>query len=648
MFSPPPTKYRSDIDGLRAIAVISVIAFHAFGVKGGFSGVDIFFVLSGYLITTIIFENLEKGRFSFLEFYSRRIKRIFPALALVLISCLFLGWVLLFADEYEQLGWHIFSGVGFFSNFTLLGESGYFDVSAEKKPLLHLWSLAIEEQYYILWPLVVYFMYQWRINLGLVITSLLVGLFLFNIFSIQTNPVATFYLPHTRFWELLVGSFIAYLMVFKKNQVILSSNVLNVLSVIGLSLITFGIVFLNNKMAFPGWWALLPTVGTALIIFSGSNNFISQKILSNRVFVWIGLISYPLYLWHWPLLSFLKILGDQPKFTKLAAVIGSIFLAWLTQKYVEAPIRFGKRHFLGTTSLVLIMVFIGFLGLVVNNSSGFPSRISDGADGALVNKYRYETLWPEANNHSKECLEKFGGDQYCLINKISLPPTAVIIGDSHANHFYFGLNDYVESRGGNLLLLGAGACLPFFGIDRGRHPQAGNVNCYIRTNKFYDYILKQDSIKTVVFSFVHNEPFRNDIQFIDRWGEINHKDNYLNAVEAFVRTIKLLREKDKKVIVIYDLPNLVSDPKDCFYKRPFVTVGRECRLDRLEMIMDFDRYSDFLKDVKSMVGFDIFYTHQYLSGNFPLNSEGVLTYRDATHLSMTGSKFFSKHYNFLD
>lgn len=633
---------------MRAIAVISVVAFHAFGVKGGFSGVDIFFVLSGYLITSIIFENLGKGSFGFLDFYSRRIKRIFPALSLVLTSCLVLGWILLFADEYQQLGWHVFSGAGFFSNFTLLRESGYFDVAAEKKPLLHLWSLGIEEQYYILWPLITYSLYKLRVNLGWMIAALVLALFSMNVFYVRVDPVATFYLPHTRFWELLIGSFVAYVMVFKKNQINLSSNVLNGLSVIGLALIIFGIILLNNKMTFPGWWALLPTVGTALIIFSGENNFVGQRILSNRVLVWFGLISYPLYLWHWPLLSFLKILGDQPKFTKFLAIVASVFLAWLTQKFIERPIRFGKDHSYKVILLVVTIVCIGLMGFAVNQFSGYPGRIDDGAQGALVTKYRSEILWPEENNHSKECVDKFGADQYCLISQINLPPTAVIVGDSHANHFYYGLNDYVESRGGNLLLLGAGGCLPFYGIDRGRHPQAGNVNCYARTSKFYDYVLNQASIKTVIFSFVHTEPYRNDIQFIDRWGKINHSDNYRNAVEAFVRTIKLLRERGKQVIVIYDLPNLTADPKDCFSKRPYVAGQRQCRMDQLQMIMNFDRYDQFLKDVKSQAEFDIFHTHQYLSGNFPVNSDGVLTYRDATHLSMTGSKFFSKKYNFLD
>ena len=529
-----------------------------------------------------------------------------------------------------------------------MGESGYFDVAAEKKPLLHLWSLGIEEQYYILWPLITYSLYKLRVNLGWMITALVIVLFSINVFYVRVDPVATFYLPHTRFWELLIGSFVAYVMVFKKNQINLSSNVLNGLSVIGLALIIFGIVFLTNKMTFPGWWALLPTLGTALIIFSGENNFIGQRILSNRVLVWFGLISYPLYLWHWPLLSFLKILGDQPKFTKFLAIVGSVFLAWLTQKFIERPIRFGKDHSYKVILLVVTIVCIGLMGFAVNQFSGYPGRIDDGAQGALVTKYRSEILWPEENNHSKECVDKFGADQYCLISQINLPPTAVIVGDSHANHFYYGLNDYVESRGGNLLLLGAGGCLPFYGIDRGRHPQAGNVNCYARTNKFYDYVLNQSSIKTVIFSFVHTEPYRNDIQFIDRWGQINHSDNYRNAVEAFVRTIKLLRQKGKRVIVIYDLPNLTADPKDCFSKRPYVTGQRQCRMDQLQMIMNFDRYDQFLKDVKSQAEFDIFHTHQYLSGNFPVNSDGVLTYRDATHLSMTGSKFFSKKYNFLD
>jgi peptidoglycan/LPS O-acetylase OafA/YrhL len=204
-------KYRPDIDGLRAIAVLSVVAFHAFPLrmKGGFIGVDVFFVISGFLISTIIFENLGKGTFSFTEFYARRVKRIFPALAVVLGACLIFGWLALLPDELNQLGKHIAAGAGFVSNLVLWGEAGYFDNAAETKPLLHLWSLGIEEQFYIVWPLLVWLAWKRKFNFLVLAAFLAFVSFALNIKGIKQDHIAAFYSPLTRFWELLCGALLA-------------------------------------------------------------------------------------------------------------------------------------------------------------------------------------------------------------------------------------------------------------------------------------------------------------------------------------------------------------------------------------------------------------------------------------------------------
>lgn len=289
-------KYRPDIDGLRAIAILSVVGFHAFPnwVKGGFIGVDIFFIISGYLISTIIYGSLERNSFSFVEFYIRRIKRIFPALILVLAACFIFGWFALLADEYKQLGKHIAGGAGFISNFSLWNESGYFDNLSETKPLLHLWSLGIEEQYYIVWPLLLWFAWKLRLNL-LTITLLIATVsFILNIKGIGNDPVAVFYSPQTRFWELLIGSLLAYLTLYKHNHPSMANHNLDVWfdkwiypaifsrapeansnarinfqSMCGAALIATGIFIIAKEQAFPGWWALLPTIGAVLIIAAG-------------------------------------------------------------------------------------------------------------------------------------------------------------------------------------------------------------------------------------------------------------------------------------------------------------------------------------------------------------------------------------------
>ena len=207
-------KYRADIDGLRAIAVLSVVGFHASPgvVKGGLVGVDIFFVISGFLICSIIFGGLDQGTFSITKFYSRRVRRIFPALIVVLVACYAFGWFVLFPDEFRQLGKHIAAGAAFISNIALWREAGYFDNAAGVKPLLHLWSLGIEEQFYILWPLLLLFISRRGIGLLSFTVFFVVISFAINVLTINTDMVATFYLPLTRMWELLVGSVIAYVM----------------------------------------------------------------------------------------------------------------------------------------------------------------------------------------------------------------------------------------------------------------------------------------------------------------------------------------------------------------------------------------------------------------------------------------------------
>jgi peptidoglycan/LPS O-acetylase OafA/YrhL len=354
-------KYRPDIDGLRAVAVLAVVAFHAFPdwLPGGFIGVDIFFVISGYLISSIIFEQVKGGNFSIANFYARRIKRIFPALIIILLFCAGVGWLILFPHEYKQLGKHIAAGAGFSSNFILWREAGYFDVSAESKPLLHLWSLGIEEQFYFVWPAAIYLCWKWRLNMWWVMLTFLVASFAINIAFLDSKPVATFYLPFTRFWELLIGAVLAHIgqrqasgsgtgpaegssVRAALSRLMSEGSHANLRATVGVALIVASLALLNPHVAFPGWWALLPAIGAYLVISAGSKAWINRNILAHRVLVWFGLISFPLYLWHWPPLAFAHIVESaRPGVaTRLAAIAASIFLAWLTFELVEKRLRF--------------------------------------------------------------------------------------------------------------------------------------------------------------------------------------------------------------------------------------------------------------------------------------------------------------------
>lgn len=465
---PPTTtsvshlKYRADIDGLRAIAVLSVVAYHAFPKKimGGFIGVDIFFIISGFLISTILFQNLAAGSYNIIDFYRRRIKRIFPALLLVLISCMILGWFFLLSDEYRQIGKHVAGGAGFISNILLWGEAGYFDSSAETKPLLHLWSLAVEEQFYIFWPLILAAIWKKRWNFSVII-SLAVISFAINLMYLKTNTTAAFYSPLSRFWELMIGSLLAYVLLYKPQ---LLEKHRNVQSFAGFFLLAAGLLLINHERQFPGWWALLPTLGASLVISAGPATYLNRTVLSSKPFVWFGLISYPLYLWHWPVFSFLHIVTSPTRNVKLVAIALSILLAWLTYRLLEKPLRTGAVANGRTIALALIMVVTG--------SAGYYTYVNGGLEGTgyrLAGKSKFSEYY--SNNYpdwhymkSQGMIEKYREecnfydiaqyligkasevprpalDSSCFERNLAFKKSVFLWGDSHAEHLNYGLKN---------------------------------------------------------------------------------------------------------------------------------------------------------------------------------------------------------------
>jgi peptidoglycan/LPS O-acetylase OafA/YrhL len=372
-------KYRPDLDGLRAFAVLSVVGYHSLPVlsRGGFIGVDCFFVISGFLISTILFENLERGTFSFSTFYLRRVRRIFPALLVTLAACLGAGALLLFSQELAALGTHVAAGAGFVSNLLLWSESGYFDRASAEKPLLHLWSLGIEEQFYLLWPLLLWLAARRR--QGLLWVTALVGAasFALNLWGVGRDQAATFYSPLTRFWELLVGAALAHHTLHRKPG---SPALLRLgdeqRSLAGAALLLLSLFAINGSRAFPGLWALLPTAGTALLISAGPDAFLNRRVLSHRLLVWFGLISFPLYLWHWPLLSLAHVVegGTPPRPVRLALVAAAVVLAWLTYRFVERPLRQGAGGNKSAAALLVGVAALGCFGLYTARRGGFPGR----------------------------------------------------------------------------------------------------------------------------------------------------------------------------------------------------------------------------------------------------------------------------------
>ena len=371
--------HRPDIDGLRAIAILSVLGYHANSswLPGGFVGVDIFFVISGFLISGIIFDGLQRGTFSFADFYARRIKRIFPALLIVLILVTLFGWLSLFADEYQSLGKHVAAGSGFVSNIVLWKEAGYFDPKGALKPLLHLWSLGIEEQFYFLWPPLLYFVWKRRVNPLIVIVAITLGSFALNLYWIREHEARTFYLPVTRLWELSLGSILTYVHIpggrggpFSMERIRVNLHFFyspwfrELQAALGVSLLGAAIVCLSTYMQFPGWWASIPTLGSFLLIAAGSSTWVNRVLLGNRLMGFVGLISYPLYLWHWPLLSFQRIISarDIPTVDLIATLALAFILAWLTYRFVERPIRSNRKRLIPSMMLVAGIALIGSIG----------------------------------------------------------------------------------------------------------------------------------------------------------------------------------------------------------------------------------------------------------------------------------------------
>lgn len=673
--TPPPSghlvhpKYRPDIDGLRAIAVLSVVMYHAFPgyLKGGFVGVDIFFVISGFLISTIIFNSLERDSFSFYGFYSRRIRRIFPALLVVLISCYAFGWFALLPDEYKQLGKHVAAGAGFVSNLVLWGESGYFDSAAETKPLLHLWSLGIEEQFYIVWPVILWAAWKKKFNLFTISVALLLVSFGLNLSKYRIDGVAAFYSPQTRFWELLAGSLLAYVthhnfqvlgrikarldswlgkVVYTRPPEVKGQTLRDVQSLFGALLIALGLVLITKEKHFPGTWAILPVLGAVCIIAAGSNSWFNRIFLSNQIMVWFGIISFPLYLWHWPLLSFARVVeGEVPgRSIRVAAVFLSIALAWLTYKLIEHPLRFGGRDKLKVSFLVIVMTIVGYVGYNTYQRDGlsFRSSVKKLETGISFIK------WRDEDNLDSICWKQFGNIyNYCKIT-VDANPTVALIGDSFANSYFYGLSSHYAKSGNNLVMLGNGGCPPLLDITSGF---SGQVDwCESTSSNALKQVAGMPSIKTVILAanwhlYIKGTRFRHRY---DRLWEIRAGDReQLNAdvfKQQIKKTIDLLVSSGKNVIVMKQTPEINIDPASCLMTRPLVITKKDKKCEVLadsvkaylgEYEIVFDKAIPQDNRVKVIDPFRVLCSDVdclVMDGVYPI-------YRDDLHLSRYGSTY---------
>lgn len=549
--SPSHPKYRPDIDGLRGIAVLLVVGYHAFPsiFPGGFIGVDIFFVISGYLISTIILQNLSQNTFSFVDFYSRRVRRIFPALIVIFASCYTLGWFVLLPHEFKQLGKHLAGGSTFISNFILWNESGYFDNTAITKPLLHLWSLGIEEQFYIAWPLILWAAYKNKINILVITFSIILVSFTCNIWFVYQDLVAAFYSPITRVWELLFGALLAYKSISHTFKVENNSYI----SLLAIAILIIGVLIIDKNNHFPGAWALLPTLATTVLIAVGPNSYFNQTLLSNRVLVWFGLISFPLYLWHWPLLSFARIIEAEAVSAnaRIVIVMLSIFLAWITFTLIEKPFRYGLNGFAKVVVLTFTLMFIGYCGFNSFDRNGLEFR-----GPQIIGKDRgYD-----------------GGPGGTMIRSCGLPedisidftcwqdtrPTIryALVGDSKAEALHGGLVR-TSTPEGRWLFIGSGSKatpLPIITSEplysKYQHGSVVAINS-IAENKQIEVVLIASATRALF-------QLKNDTDIED----LDGSPNYQIALDGLQKVINVLKSANKKIVLLVDNPTL-PHPEDC-------------------------------------------------------------------------------------
>ena len=483
--------YRRDIDGLRAIAVLAVVLFHfgVPGVTGGFVGVDVFFVISGFLITSIIWREREAGRFSFLDFWARRARRILPALIVMMLASLVVGWFLLAPKDYEELGRSIHNQAIFISNLFFMRQDGYFDTASDMKPMLHTWSLSVEEQFYIAFPLLLTLLSSWLKQWRGVLFVLLLVSFSASVWAVSHAPEKAFFLLPMRAWELLAGAMLAVLPVRAQR---VSPRLAQAVSLIGLGLILVAVLGYDADTAFPGAAALLPVLGVVGLIWAnGQHTTLVGRLLGSRVLVGIGLISYSWYLWHWPVLVFGKyasIFGLAA--WELAALFFlSLLLGYGSWRFVEGPFR--ERRLLAGNRSVLVTGVIALLGLGLAGkglvwSDGFAERLSPQA-----------LQFAQAHTWSPKLMSCLGDDKKnnhrepCHFGPQASAARALVWGDSHASALIPALSDASSKYDLSITQAGYAGCLPFYRKENTPGCRAFNehVTQLLSREQFSDVVL---------------------------------------------------------------------------------------------------------------------------------------------------------------
>ncbi|WP_139019211.1 acyltransferase family protein [Acidovorax radicis] len=620
-------KYRPDIDGIRAIAVLMVLAVHASpaSLPNGFVGVDLFFVISGYLITSILCRELSEERFSIRDFYVRRINRIFPALLVVLAFCLIIGPWVMYPSEYAPLSKSAFFSAIFVANVHFYLESGYWDVASKLKPLLHLWSLGVEEQFYLLWPLILLATIRTKRSLVAACLAVIVLSLAVNLVLTSRNQPAAFYLPFGRFWELSAGGLLACIQ-WTRNSVFGASrpavevgwHLRNSAGWLGLGLLLATQCFPINPGKFPGFYAIVVVLGAVLILLAGPDAWINRKVLSNPAMVYVGKLSYPLYLWHWPLLVFGRLLGDGHLSSshRNIAVLASVVLAALTYHGVERQLisHISRKRVLATV-LGVLMTLTGLLAYL-------------GQNGILT---------PSAASHINSPLENYEKPQIISRGKIHL------LGDSNAGHFHYGLSllygDRVEVTAvpGWPYLEGVKYRDDF--IPHYEHKGSPDL-----TERALQYIESDAETRLVILSTAYLMYFPSDnLRSVE--SAVPGETSAQAYEKGLRRTIKRLLAKDKRVLLVKSIPTypMLSTVMACSseVRPPWRLRPANCERSR-ELVESERREYDTMvaRVIHGLEGVTVFDTLNDLcdSQSCYVNRNGVQMYIDSGHFTTAGSQ----------
>ncbi|MEO3415325.1 acyltransferase family protein [Roseovarius sp. CAU 1744] len=647
-------KYRPEIDGLRAVAVVPVILFHAgfAGFSGGYVGVDVFFVISGYLITTILISEREAGTYSLLGFYERRARRILPALFFVLLCTAPLAWRWIPPDAFEDYARSLAFAALFASNIHFIEHSGYFDAAAQLRPLLHTWSLAVEEQYYLLFPLVLWALGQFvRIKFLIVFLGLSAVSLGIAEWGLRNYPLENFFFTPSRLWELLAGSICAVLLIGRAQP----RN--DLLALAGLAMILFCVVSYGTGVRFPSLYTLVPVVGSMLIILFADGRSVTGRLLSLRPMVGIGLVSYSAYLWHQPLFVFARFqsVTEPPAWLIWALILLTLALAWLTWKFVEAPFRrralLAGRSRLFLASALGIVAFAGF-GFWGDLSKGMPGRLKTFGSDELIALNAQLGEWRQQDN----CIEDAPlPGQLCTIVAPDNPQGRVaLLGDSHAQAMLPAFADL--ARGADLTLLrGVGAaCPPLLGVylTYARHDAR---DCFNTTQAFAQDVLARE-VDTVFLvarwslyasgnfsgedgGFTVSETLDNPSQSREGWQA---------AFEAGVhRMLAHYRAAGLRVIVIPEVPQQRIFPENILWQSMLSDAGPDAAKHRFARSFieqnEFDALAGYanrvLSEAAAAHGAEILPLNGIFAqgARYAWFKDGEVLFRDTDHLTLRGA-----------